>query len=114
MPPLLVRYASLIPFRKHLAKCRIVSRGSALGPDPERTILSDQVLTRFWCRIAVEGRLWGPALLLARFCGEAAYQDTARAMADASLQHGTPLHTLCTSICGPAPSDVQPGGFCGN
>jgi len=57
----------------------------------------------------VEGRLWGPALLVARFCGDLAFQETATAMADACLQQGTPLHTLCSSITGPATSEVAPG-----
>lgn len=41
--------------------------------------------------------LWGPALLLAKLCGEAAFRETAAAMASQQLQPGTPLQALLGS-----------------
>ena len=54
------------------------------------------------CRVAVEGRLWGPALLLARHCGDKAFIETAGAMAQASTTTGSPLHTLTLLLSGKA------------
>ena len=54
------------------------------------------------CRVAVEGRLWGPALLLARHCGDKAFLDTAAAMAKGSTTAGSPLHTLTLLMSGKA------------
>ena len=50
----------------------------------------------------MEAQLWGPALLLARFCGEPAFTETAAAMADAEVRQGTPLHALLSVLAGSA------------
>lgn len=52
------------------------------------------------CRVAVDGGLWGLALLLARQCGERPFHDTAAAMTDRLLARGTPLRTLAALIAG--------------
>jgi hypothetical protein len=51
-------------------------------------------------RAAVEGQLWGPALLLARSCGDKAFSDAAAAMAAAAFVPGTPLHSLSHVLAG--------------
>lgn len=55
---------------------------------------------RLCCRVAVTGQLWGPALLLARHCGDKAFLETAAAMAEGSTTAGTPLHTLTLLMSG--------------
>lgn len=52
------------------------------------------------CRISVAGKLWGPALLLARTCGDKAFTETAAAMAEGSITAGSPLHTLALLMSG--------------
>ena len=59
-------------------------------------------------RVATEGCLWGPALLLARTLGDSVFQETAAAMATACLAAGQPLHTLCLLLAGCAPTAVLP------
>lgn len=54
------------------------------------------------CSIAVAGQLWGPALLLARHCGDKAFLETAAAMAAGSTTAGSPLHTLTLLMSGKA------------
>ena len=54
----------------------------------------------FCCRVATAGKLWGPALLLARSCGEKAFTETASAMAEGTTTAGSPLHTLALLISG--------------
>jgi len=56
----------------------------------------------FGCRVAVGGKLWGPALLLARHCSEKAFLETAAAMAEGSTTMGSPLHTLTLLMSGKA------------
>ena len=46
------------------------------------------------------GKLWGPALLLARHCGDKAFLETAAAMSDGSTAAGSPLHTLTLLMSG--------------
>ncbi len=52
--------------------------------------------------MAVAGKLWGPALLLARHCSEKAFLETAAAMAEGSTAMGSPLHTLTLLMSGKA------------
>lgn len=52
------------------------------------------------CRTAIEGQLWGPALLLARSCGDKAFAETAAAMASSAFAPGTPLHSLSHVLAG--------------
>lgn len=52
------------------------------------------------CRIATAGKLWGPALLLARSCGDSAFTETASAMAEGAATAGSPLHTLTLLLSG--------------
>jgi len=56
----------------------------------------------FGCRVAVAGKLWGPALLLARHCSDKAFLETAAAMAEGSTTMGSPLHTLTLLMSGKA------------
>lgn len=75
------------------------------------------------CSAAVEGQLWGPALLLARVCGDRAFSETAAAMAAAAAAPGTPLHSLLHVLAGRpdlvlpaargAPGGASPGGPAG-
>ena len=51
-------------------------------------------------RVSVAGKLWGPALLLARTCSDKAFTETAAAMAEGSTTAGTPLHTLALLMSG--------------
>ena len=46
------------------------------------------------------GKLWGPALLLARHCSDKAFLETAAAMAEGSTTVGSPLHTLTLLMSG--------------
>lgn len=48
----------------------------------------------------MDGGLWGPALLLARHCGEAAFAETAAAMAERVAVPGQPLRTLMLLFAG--------------
>ncbi|DBA94995.1 TPA: hypothetical protein ACH3X1_002518 [Trebouxia sp. C0004] len=65
-------------------------------------------------RVAVAGRLWGPALLLARHCSDKAFLETAAAMAEGSSTVGSPLHTLTLLMSGKAdavhavPAETRP------
>lgn len=59
-------------------------------------------------RVAQEAGLWGPALLVARSLGEAAFQACAAAMAAATLAPGQPLHTLCLLLAGQLPASILP------
>ncbi|KAE8678024.1 Protein transport protein SEC16B-like protein [Hibiscus syriacus] len=54
---------------------------------------------------ALEGQLWGPALVLASQLGEQFYIDTVRQMALDQLVAGSPLRTLCLLIAG-QPAEV--------
>ena len=56
----------------------------------------------FGCRVAVAGKLWGPALLLARHCSDKAFLETAAAMAEGTTTTGSPLHTLTLLMSGKA------------
>ena len=58
--------------------------------------------------MATEAGLWGPALLLARSLGESALQETAAAMAAATLAPGAPLHTLCLLLAGLPTTSILP------
>ncbi len=49
--------------------------------------------------VATDGQLWGPALLLARACGERAFSETAAAAATAAAP-GTPLSSLLHMLAG--------------
>lgn len=49
---------------------------------------------------AIDGQLWGPALLLATACGDKAFADTATAMAQAHMVPGTPLRTVALMLAG--------------
>ena len=49
---------------------------------------------------AVEGQLWGVALMLARQCGNGALAETATAMTMACLHPGTPLSTALLIMAG--------------
>ena len=51
-------------------------------------------------RAAVEWGLWGPALILARAAGDAAYAETAAAMAAATARRGSPLSSLLLMLAG--------------
>ena len=53
------------------------------------------------CRQAVESQFWGPALYIAKLCGEAVFQETASKMAAASFNPGAPLHRLMSSLSNP-------------
>ena len=44
--------------------------------------------------------MWGPALLLARSCGDKAFTETAATMAEGSVTAGSPLHTLTLLLSG--------------
>ncbi|CAL8467566.1 g7104 [Coccomyxa elongata] len=50
--------------------------------------------------VATDGQLWGPALLLARTCGERAFSETAAAAAAAAAAPGTPLSSLLHMLAG--------------
>lgn len=54
------------------------------------------------CRVATAGKLWGPALLLARHCGDKAFVETAAAMAESSTVAGTPLNSVTLLMSGRA------------
>lgn len=54
---------------------------------------------------ALEGQLWGPALVLAAQLGDQFYVDTVKQMALRQLVPGSPLRTLCLLIAG-QPHDV--------
>ncbi|XP_058224178.1 protein transport protein SEC16B homolog isoform X2 [Rhododendron vialii] len=54
---------------------------------------------------ATEGKLWGPALVLAAQLGDQFYVDTVKQMAVCQLVSGSPLRTLCLLIAG-QPADV--------
>ncbi|RVW97180.1 Protein transport protein SEC16B-like [Vitis vinifera] len=54
---------------------------------------------------AIEGQLWGPALVLAAQLGDQFYGDTVKQMALQQLVAGSPLRTLCLLIAG-QPADV--------
>ena len=54
------------------------------------------------CRVATAGKLWGPALLLARHCGDKAFVETAAAMAESSTVSGTPLNSVTLLMAGRA------------
>lgn len=51
-------------------------------------------------RAAVEGGLWGPALILARASGDKAYAETTAAVAAATAGPGTPLSSLLLMLSG--------------
>ncbi len=51
-------------------------------------------------RTAVECGLWGPALILARAAGDAAYAETVAAMAAATAGPGSPLSSLLLMLAG--------------
>jgi hypothetical protein len=65
-------------------------------------------------KAATDAGLWGPALLLARHCGDAAFSEAAAAMAKRCMTPGTPLATLQRSLAGihnelpEKPSSVAP------
>ncbi|KAK9828037.1 hypothetical protein WJX81_004015 [Elliptochloris bilobata] len=59
-------------------------------------------------RVACEGQLWGPALLLARQLGEGAFVDTAAAMAAALGPPGAPLRTLTLVLAGRPDAALPP------
>lgn len=50
--------------------------------------------------VATDGQLWGPALLLARACGERAFSETAAAAAATAAAPGTPLSSLLHMLAG--------------
>ncbi|PSS09713.1 Protein transport protein like [Actinidia chinensis var. chinensis] len=54
---------------------------------------------------AIEGQLWGPALVLAAQLGDQLYVDTVKQMALHQLVAGSPLRTLCLLIAG-QPAEV--------
>ena len=54
------------------------------------------------CRVATAGKLWGPALLLARHCGDKAFVETAAAMAEGSTVAGSPLNSIALIMSGKA------------
>ncbi|KAL5551175.1 hypothetical protein UlMin_001351 [Ulmus minor] len=54
---------------------------------------------------AIEGQLWGPALVLAPQLGDQFYVDTVKEMALRQLVAGSPLRTLCLLIAG-KPAEV--------
>ena len=56
---------------------------------------------------AIEGQLWGPALVLATQLGVQFYDDTVKQMALQQLVAGSPLRTLCLLIAG-QPAGVFP------
>ncbi|XP_057512759.1 protein transport protein SEC16B homolog isoform X2 [Actinidia eriantha] len=56
-------------------------------------------------RCAIEGQLWGPALVLAAQLGDQLYVDTVKQMALHQLVAGSPLRTLCLLIAG-QPAEV--------
>ena len=65
------------------------------------------------CRTALDGHLWGPALVLGHAMGEASFREAAAAMAAATLAPASPLTTLCLlhsgchdHILGPLPGDT--------
>ncbi|KAK9806007.1 hypothetical protein WJX73_003988 [Symbiochloris irregularis] len=81
-------------------------QGQAAG-EMQHLLLSNQRAEAL--RVAQAAGLWGPALLLARSLGDAAFQETAAAMAGATLAPGQPLQTLCLLLAGlPAASILTP------
>ncbi|XP_057477864.1 protein transport protein SEC16B homolog [Actinidia eriantha] len=54
---------------------------------------------------AIEGQLWGPAIVLAAQLGDQLYVDTVKQMALRQLVAGSPLRTLCLLIAG-QPAEV--------
>ncbi|KAK4786778.1 hypothetical protein SAY86_010611 [Trapa natans] len=56
-------------------------------------------------QIALDGQLWGPALVLASQLGDQYYVDTVKQMALRQLVPGSPLRTLCLLIAG-KPAEV--------
>ena len=59
------------------------------------------------CRVAREGYLWGPALLLARHVNEKAFLETAAAMAQHHFPAGAPLRALVLQLTGRAEALVD-------
>ena len=57
--------------------------------------------------MAREGRLWGPALLLARHVNEKAFLETAAAMAQHHFPTGAPLRALVLQLTGRAEALVD-------
>ena len=64
------------------------------------------VATPSACRAARDSGLWGPALLLARHAGDAAFQETAALMAQRTVNAGAPLRALLLLMAG-APDAVH-------
>ena len=60
----------------------------------------DQQKVWWMSRAAVEGCLWGPALMLARAAGDKAFAETAAAMAAATAAPGSPLASLLLMLSG--------------
>ena len=63
-------------------------------------LFHDQRMVWWMSRAAVEGCLWGPALVLARAAGEKAFAVTAAAMAAATAGPGSPLASLLLMLSG--------------
>ncbi|KAK3255337.1 hypothetical protein CYMTET_35475, partial [Cymbomonas tetramitiformis] len=57
-------------------------------------------------KAATAGGLWGPAMLLARHCGEQCFQEVAKEMAQQCCVHGTPMRSVLL-VMGGNPGEVH-------
>lgn len=65
-----------------------------------RKFFNNQESVLWMNRAAVEGCLWGPALMLARAAGEKAFAETTAAMAAVTAGPGSPLASLLLMLSG--------------
>ncbi|CAL0331698.1 unnamed protein product [Lupinus luteus] len=75
----------------------------AMASEVQNLLVSGRKKEALQC--AQEGKLWGPALVLASQLGDQFYVDTVKQMALRQLVEGSPLRTLCLLIAG-QPAEV--------
>jgi len=61
-------------------------------------------------KLAVDGKLWGIALLLGKNCGEKEFLEVSARMAVATMVPGSPLHTLSMVLAGKQKDLLGPSG----